>query len=663
LTHDVLYYLETSVGPYDLTGTTNAQRRVVYENIATGIESLDIYHPINLDADNDVPIYVIFRGTNDIFDGFVDLDLFADYLGSFITSSEPQFSLYLQLKATMYTAIKNLAIANRTEKIVFVSHSLGSRFAIDLFYDLYLEYAPGGVTTTTSDRLSANVMFNPYILTDYKYQDILDNSTNEFQILNFAHVVQGDPVCALYKNHHVGYMYLYQNLVSDGDEAWTWNTNDLDWAGFLNRRNHNIDSYTDEVTTYPNNAPISWLPHSTDIVVANRVLIDLHYYNSFDVRATLRARANDPNLVISQPELDSTWYETEIKLNFQMGDKTRMYLTDNGEWSFPFTIQGLFTNTGYFKHFHFIKAYLSNNTQYYYFAEMINYNQALSTHALSYYTLTPSTEHIHPGVNYSQETLEYSNQMREAHDTAVDTDTGLGTITQTDLSTYQAQGETNNSNLFAQWDISQLIEPLTSNRRVFTEPFSYLPRHGKYYRIRNKYFNQRYLSIFRRAPNFATGGRVMGIVQGSVYAPSNTNDTSDIFECIYDLDTGKYQFVDVKFRNNSSDPTNSANIIKLGGGNIFNFSVTPGTYPSTNPSFHLDPDTVNNSSDYFGLRSDETNLYMYNAVAEFPTYWDSSWGALVDTPSDGNGAIDPIGYFAVPLDVNSLWKFEPVSNI
>ena len=200
--HDRRWYEQTTHQDTYRSYMTLSQnnRRVLYEQHFTYIDSISIYTPVNVNnviSDNialDIPIYVIFRGTDNIWDVFKDLNLLYNYgTGSSYDVSGIQ-TLVTQIGSYLESQIMN----SYSENIVFLSHSLGSKIALNVM-DRFKD-------TIHINRIKHNVMFNPFITVDNVYERALSADT-DYRAKFEAYIIDGDYASIIYKNHPIGNLF------------------------------------------------------------------------------------------------------------------------------------------------------------------------------------------------------------------------------------------------------------------------------------------------------------------------------------------------------------------------------------------------------------------------------------------------------------------------
>jgi hypothetical protein len=360
-----LHYYDDSLyvnEPKGLTGVSVEDRKVLYERRETGYDHLDIWLPINRDNNNNVPIYVVIRGTSELYDYFKDLNL----LHNHYTHSNTDFTDFMTVETTILNQMYEI-LPITTEKVIFVSHSLGSELALHIYYKLYTY--PGNIYT---DRLIGNHFFNPFIVVDYVYENSLLMSTNYKDTLK-AYIVDTDIFSCIYKNHPIGPVKLYGNLILENDPTWHtfagFVSQGYSWVQYLDTRNHRIIAFLNEnALSYPTSTYVHYIPPDTSAkhIQTRRTYKLLAFGNQFTSEHLQLKSDTDLGYVrwrlcnLNVNSID----ENDYLMNMSVADKKQSIFIYN-HWAYPLTINN--DNTIYF---YFIRAHEENNIQYYYLAEV-----------------------------------------------------------------------------------------------------------------------------------------------------------------------------------------------------------------------------------------------------------------------------------------------------
>ena len=390
---DVSHYSAMSFSgtPKSLLNVSTANRRAVYEQVDNqSKEFCSIYIPIDRDNANSLdveglPIYVAMRGTQTAYDIYKDINFLLNYETGISLPLSGYQSQKHQIALDIFDVLATTPV---NQKIVMVSHSLGCKFALDLWWDLH--------QSEHINRLHKNVFFNPFLLIDDYYQSSLmdayiQNSTE-------AHIIDGDFASVVYKNHPIGDLTIYDNVVHRDGDGWISSLYDLTFAEYLDVRNHQLKSFTGENIVYPDNIYPSFIPdipapdeefgserqifsyrtYSLNGYTTTNDLDNQHMYIKHDPTSSTTEK-----WLLSNIELDSQVHSTEtLSLGMVLANKTDMIWIDE-QWVFPLIFDG-----DYSRAFYIIRGPVDGNQlQTYYLAQIRDDNST----ALEFYALRQVT--------------------------------------------------------------------------------------------------------------------------------------------------------------------------------------------------------------------------------------------------------------------------------
>ncbi len=325
------YNSDTNIGTYGSYQTlTQDERKVLYEKHVTGIDGLVIYTPINVNnvistnLYNDIPIYVIFRGTNSIWDIFKDVNLLYNYT----TNDSLDMTNFNAKVSAISSYLVNQIFNSYSENVVFISHSLGCKIALDVMHGFK-------GNTQYIDRIKHNVMFNPFILIDDVYNDCLISPT-DFQAKIESYIIDGDFASIIYKNHPIGFNNIFGNIVQES--SWITEIQNLTRPQYLNIANHSLNAFTNGVLITP--ATIHYEP----IQSAERQIASLRTYSltNYDEALTqeniyLMKEPSNTEWSVGNINIDSNHienYDFEIQIAGGSSGKLDMIYI-HGNWSYP----------------------------------------------------------------------------------------------------------------------------------------------------------------------------------------------------------------------------------------------------------------------------------------------------------------------------------------
>lgn len=356
---DIHHYSDTlhTNTPGTLVGVPEADRRVLYERRLTGHDHLDIWIPYNRDNNQDVPIYIVFRGTSDTYDAFVDFNMLQNHygLGQASFSSPEARNVFFETETQFMNEV-NAVLQATTEKVVFVSHSLGSEFALHIWH--WFHNYPGNIY---ADRLVLNQMFNPFIVVDDVFTASLSQPDTYKNKLH-ASIVDSDIFASIYKNHPIGPIKVYGDLVLENTpQYYSYNAfiaAQLSWLQYLDLRNHRIISFLgDDTAAYPSNAYIHYIPEQTNPrMIQTRRTFGIHINESVEdannqyVLEDEYIDGQHLQLRLDKSEFVHAWRLSNININSHSDDLTEfdmsiaysgephLMIYKSGKWSLPLII-------------------------------------------------------------------------------------------------------------------------------------------------------------------------------------------------------------------------------------------------------------------------------------------------------------------------------------
>jgi hypothetical protein len=356
--YDPTYLYDTPAKLYHPNGDamTLQERRVLYELKSTGYDHFDVYMPVLREANIDIPIYVAIRGTQGVFDYWKDLNLFANHLG--LTGSD--YSGFYNALTPIINEVNNLLL-NSQQKIVFVGHSLGALYGLHVFKQFYTY--PGGIY---EDRMKKLIMFNPYITVDDVYTQSL-SLPDEYKNKIIAHIVDADPFAAIYKNHPIGPVKIYDNVLPlESDWLTQPQMTAISWANMLDLRNHRIIAFLQEDnTSYPIQTYIHYEAKLETQYIQTRKsfklislypdLVDEHLQLSYTSSNTMGSRFGLDSKNVHSIDLNI------FNMDIQTGSTSNMIYRD-GKWSLPLIINN---DTSSFFYIFRSRNHISSDPYYY----------------------------------------------------------------------------------------------------------------------------------------------------------------------------------------------------------------------------------------------------------------------------------------------------------
>jgi len=281
---------------------------------------LKIWCPITPLSNLNPPIIIAFKGTEigDPTQALIDLSLFGNWaLG---ISQYTDFRTDLQNKITY---IQNTVYTSGnahydTRPKVFTAHFLGCAYATKSYHHFFVNYL------STTNHL---YQFNPYILIDSLYHDIVDLSrTNQqFKFSIDSFITATDPVSLSFKRNGYGTIYIYPDIFSgvsviyDDDDtlkASILSTNPL--TAYTNHSNHTINLWT------THGRPLEFRETLYELSLLTNTAIETN--NQYNVvmsdesvqAKNLYLRLNEPNLIqeVNYPERSSSQDKYQMIIDY-----------------------------------------------------------------------------------------------------------------------------------------------------------------------------------------------------------------------------------------------------------------------------------------------------------------------------------------------------------
>lgn len=146
------------------SGSVN--REILYAKVPEAFSNLVMYEPIQkitVAPNNNLPVLVVLKGTDSLWEVVKDLNMFLDY-----TTNDwfpAQLTAYETEKNNIRAFIKTYMDANATQPLLFIGHSLGCKFIQDITVELVRDFNMG-------HRIQGLHLFNPYMFpgsTNYQY--------------------------------------------------------------------------------------------------------------------------------------------------------------------------------------------------------------------------------------------------------------------------------------------------------------------------------------------------------------------------------------------------------------------------------------------------------------------------------------------------------------
>jgi len=638
------YYTHTHFGTMSYGAflhLSENDRRVLYEKHETGIPSIAIYTPINVNEEIsddvlvDVPIYVVFRGTDTIWDVFKDLNLLFNYgTGSHFDSSGIQ-SLVSQICNYLDSEILNTF----TENIVFISHSLGSKIALDVMEQFK--------THIYADRFKKSIMFNPFIVVDDIYESALA-SDNDYKSKFEGFIIDGDFASIIYKNNPIGTLTIYGNIVPEN--SWIDEIQTLTRQQYLNVANHNINAFTNGTNTYPVETYVHYEPDDTqEKQITSRRKYTLTGYDTSltNEEIFIRKRWHETEWKVGNINVDSahlTDYNITMRLA-PLGKKGMIML--NGHWSYPIEMGIKVVGTLNFDQSNLFYLQRALNEQ----SQQSFYLIVIENNLKKYYRtiITP---------DYS---IALFNQDKENGANAFELEP------LSELTTAIGYGPASLTYMSYRWFINNPEIPIHADynngtrRNLITSDISYLPIHNRYYKIKLYNLSNRY--VFIRRPSYvpAVEGTVTSIYEGASW--TTEVGAGDIFKVFYNETNDTYQFLDYAYfyaQSQGSGLVTSTDEVYLGESNIhsLDFSFSTGASSSTSINWTLTSATSSNTS---GLSTDEPQAFLITNESDEYLYHHNAFTSIESGHADVDQSIDPLSlYTGTSPGVSGLFTFEEV---
>lgn len=190
------------------------------------------------------PVYIVARGSHTIADWLLDAGIFLDYTTG-LTTAKREFDTRLHYK--IYDILHHVYSDDDMKNLpkVFIGHSLAGAEACRLFH--YFEKTHEGADAHANSKC---IMFNPYILVDDDYNDIIDDckTSSTYRDKFITHMVDADVASALFSSHGFGQIHIWPkkySLYNDGyySDLTEWKTFLQSGASYLHTGNHSITNF------------------------------------------------------------------------------------------------------------------------------------------------------------------------------------------------------------------------------------------------------------------------------------------------------------------------------------------------------------------------------------------------------------------------------------
>jgi len=241
-------FIQDSVSQQTIPTSTNYN--TIYRRVDFNIDNMKVYVPITSNAN--LPMYIAFRGTQQIYDLYRDINVVLDYGSASVLG---QFNSEI---TTIYNTLKTF-IETENRPITILGHSLGAHYALNLLHILHTQENPNLDHIETSFKC---IMFNPLILINdavkyFRSAPLQTYSKDNIEI----HSIRGDFLSPLLIQAGIGKVYAYDN-----DTVQQIDTTDYllgTWLGqllgvidrnsYLNDDNHKLTTFggnTNGLTSY-----------------------------------------------------------------------------------------------------------------------------------------------------------------------------------------------------------------------------------------------------------------------------------------------------------------------------------------------------------------------------------------------------------------------------
>lgn len=188
---------------------------IVYE-MAFQMPEMVVYNPLGKVATlaSSVPRYVVFKGTDSLFNLITDVQLWRDQTSTGFNS------VYLD---SFYSNVNAMAQylfdSDDGRDIIMIGHSLGGTYAINVFAKLLRSYP------TTAAHVHRVHTFNPYVLVDNAWKELKASPEDVRQRITH-HIIEGDFASAIARTEEAGNVVMFgaPSTTHEGNGYVTFNT-------------------------------------------------------------------------------------------------------------------------------------------------------------------------------------------------------------------------------------------------------------------------------------------------------------------------------------------------------------------------------------------------------------------------------------------------------
>lgn len=213
-----------------------------HETQFSNIDNMEVYTPMLTDTLSSAPIYIVFRGTDTLFDVYRDISIIYDY-----QTNQPLTQINNEITTIVNELTTLLTLQNRP--YVIIGHSLGATYALKLLEAIRKKEAPN---YDHIEDMSKAILFNPLIVYDETIEYFRTTEKDYAKAGGVEiHSIIGDFLSPLLFRAGVGKVYAYENTAPptyDGTDflLGTWLTQIIgvnDRNSYLNNDNHKIHAF------------------------------------------------------------------------------------------------------------------------------------------------------------------------------------------------------------------------------------------------------------------------------------------------------------------------------------------------------------------------------------------------------------------------------------
>lgn len=226
-------------------GNTPYLYKLIHQN-----HDLQIWKPFHQNGSTPdlAPVLIVGRGSGSVADYLLDGQLFFDYTTG-TTTAKRNFDhrLHNKIQDIQHVVYGDPSIA--TSPKYFIGHSLSGAYMSRAFH--YFTKTASIPDTNAGNRC---YMFNPYILIDDDYNDIIDDCKTDaaYKAQYITHMVDADVASCLFSSHGFGTINIWPkkyDLLTEGYFAYMGVFNEYIKQGFnyLHSGNHSIMNFASNV--------------------------------------------------------------------------------------------------------------------------------------------------------------------------------------------------------------------------------------------------------------------------------------------------------------------------------------------------------------------------------------------------------------------------------